>query len=102
MASVVGLAGVAAALLYSGAQTKALRRQATLQTEQQGRSGDVARAALDWRLGQMMIDMHNVFVQRPDLYPYLNENAPTPPPGDPFRAAVLSCAEMIINVVEVI
>lgn len=92
VAAVTGVIGVVAALVFSAEQTRRQRREYR-------RSVAVQRAQLDLDLMSKILALDQVFVERPRLYPYFNENRPLPQDDVELRNEALLCAELVIDVV---
>jgi len=82
LAGAVGAVGIIAALIFSALQTRALRVQVTSQRDEQVRSVTVAQAPLELRLLQVILDIDNVFVERPWLRPFFYSDVELPEAPD--------------------
>lgn len=102
IAAVLGVVGIGGALVYSGLQARGLQQQIQMQTEADERGRLVERAQLDLSLMRLMMDLDILFVERPHLYPYFNDNEAIPPQGGELRGEVLSCAELILDYADMI
>jgi hypothetical protein len=94
LAALLGGIGIIWGLFYSGRQTQMLWKQERNSTQ-------VRRASLDLELMQAMLSLDRLFIDQPDLYPYLNDNQEIPQ-EEPDRARVLSCAELILDYADMI
>lgn len=97
----LGTAAVTGALVYYGQQTKALRAQVALQTEQAERSLASDRAGLDLQLMEFIMSLDRVFISEPELRPYIYDGRPIPS-DDPSRARVLATAELVVDLAETV
>jgi hypothetical protein len=102
IAGVFGVVGIGGALVYSGLQARGLQRQIQMQTNADERGRLVERAQLDLNLMRLMMDLDILFVERPHLYPYFNDNEAIPPEDGVLRGEVLSCAEIILDYADMI
>lgn len=99
--SALGTAAVAGALVYYGQQTKALRTQVALQTEQAARSLTSSRAGLDLRLMELVMSLDRLFIEEPELRPYFYDGLPVPD-DNPVRNRVLATGELIADLAETV
>jgi hypothetical protein len=102
VAAVLGVVGIGGALVYSGLQAKGLQQQVQMQTEADERGRRVEQAQLDLSLMSLMMELDTLFVERPHLYPYFNDNEAIPHENACLRSEVLSCAELILDYADMI
>lgn len=100
-AAVVAAVSVPAALVYTAAQTSALREQLKLQTREHARSTAARHAALDMRLLERMLEIDRFFIEHHELRPYILEGIEKPT-EEALRAQVEGCADMLIDFADLV
>src|SRR5258708_7647825 len=96
ISAAVGLVGIIAALLYSA-------RQVRLQTDEQQRTVNAQHANLDLGLMQSMLELDTLFINKPHLYQYFNDNTAEMPATDhPHHPEVVYCAELILDFADMV
>jgi hypothetical protein len=97
-ATVVGALGVPAvfgALFYAAQQAKLHRAQVELQTQQEARTATTSRAALDLQLIRMAVSLDQLFIDSPDLRPFIYD-------AQVQRWRVLAIAELIVDLADAV
>lgn len=97
--TVVGTAGVLGALVFSGLQTRWLRKQLMLANEQNQRTTSLEQASLDLQLMECIMEVDRVFIEWPEMHEFFFEDSPTPL-ENPDRARVLAIADLLLDVTD--
>lgn len=93
--------GVIVAIVYAARQAGSLAREVQAFESEQRRSLRVRQASLDMRLLELMLAFDRIFIDQPDLRPYIYEQAPLP--DDPRKYdQVVSVAELLLDLADIV
>ena len=99
VASGVGSAALAAALIYSVQQVKTLREQLTLESDQAERALVAQQASNDLKLMEHAMAVDRLFIEFPELRQYIYDDNGLPD-EEPLRARILATAELIVDLTD--